>query len=337
MTAAMINRMKNKFRKNWIMSGPAVLAGVAGIVLFSYACSASRGETSDLHVFNITTPQELKDFFRYTEDHLPIISSHRGGAKEGYPENALATFEHTLRHTWSIMEVDPRYTKDSVIVLFHDQTLDRTSTGQGNVSDYTYSELMELKLKDTEGNVTDYTIPTLAEALEWARGKTVLVLDQKDVPVEERVRMVQEHQAKTSAIVMAYSLRDAQRIYELDPDIMMQVFMPDEEAVARFDASGVPWENIIAFVTHKPLNEEFKRTFRLINEKGAMAIIGTSRTIDREYTTGAIDENELALRYQELIQSGANIIEADLGIEAGSAIEQISRAQSVKRIYFINE
>lgn len=310
------------------------LATVVLSLFAGYACSGVQGSTAGLHTFEITTAQELKDFFRYTEDHLPVVSSHRGGAREGYPENALATFEHTLRHTWSLMEVDPRYTKDSVIVLFHDSTLERTSTGQGQVSEHTYGQLRQLRLKDITGQVTDYHMPTLGEALDWARGKTVLFLDNKDVPVADRVRAVQRHQAKAHAVVMVYSFEDAKRVYELDPDIMMQVFIPDEKAVARFEQTGIPWENVVAFVTHKRPGEEHRAALELLRGKGVMAVIGTSRTLDRSYLNGELEKGELEQSYRGLIDTGAAILEADLGIEAGQAIEALWSEQSLKRQYF---
>ncbi len=43
----------------------------------------------------------------------------------------------TLRSTYAILEIDPHFTKDSAIVVMHDNTLDRTSNGKGKIADYT--------------------------------------------------------------------------------------------------------------------------------------------------------------------------------------------------------
>ena len=48
----------------------------------------------------------------------------------GYPENCIETFENTLSHMPSFFEIDPQMTRDSVIVLMHDPTIDRTTTGK---------------------------------------------------------------------------------------------------------------------------------------------------------------------------------------------------------------
>ena len=107
----------------------------------------------------------MKDFFHYTSDRIPFVSSHRGAPALGYPKNCIATFAKTLRHTWSIIEMDPHYTKDSVIILMHDPTLDRTSTGHGKISDHTFAEIQQLNLKDDLGNVTKYKIPKLDDVI----------------------------------------------------------------------------------------------------------------------------------------------------------------------------
>ena len=309
----------------------ALAVSVVSVVAGQAALPQARA-TVKLHVLDIASVKDLRDFFRYDPDGPPLLTAHRGGAKEGFPENAIETFENTLRHTWSNIEVDPRYTKDDVPVLFHDETLERTSNGTGRVRDHTYEELRRLKLKDAQGNVTEFRIPTLDSALDWAKGKTILFLDNKDVDVLERARRIQARDARAWAVVMAYSFADARRVYDFDPEIMMQVFLPDADAVARFEATGIPWQNVIGFVTHaEPTQVDI---FNLIARRRAMAVLGTSRTIDRAYRTGAIAKDEMLARYRASIRAGAHIVEADLPIEAGEALDAPRAAATAKRRYF---
>ncbi len=287
-------------------------------IFFPYADS--------LHVIRIDSPDKLKDFFRYTTDRVPLVSAHRGGARPGFPENCIATFENTLRHTPAILEVDPRYTRDSVIVLMHDATLDRTTNGTGKVADHTWEELQKLRLKDTEGNLTPYRIPSLEEALQWARGKTVLVLDQKDVPMEARARLVTRMNAESHAMLIVYSYQDAKRCFELNSKLMMEVMIPHAAKAAEFDSTGVPWENIIAFVGHE--RPENRGIYQLIHQKGAMCVVGSSRIYDRKYLEG---DRRI---YQNLIGEGVDIIEADLAIETGAELRGLHPAGSSKQAYF---
>ncbi|GAB2785950.1 hypothetical protein GCM10027275_32970 [Rhabdobacter roseus] len=287
----------------------------------------------DLHTIQVKNTADLKRFFAYTPDRIPFVSAHRGGARKGFPENCLPTFENTLRQVHAILEVDPHYTKDSAIVLMHDPTLNRTSTGQGKVSDYTLDELKKLRLKDTEGNVTPYHMPTLDEALEWARGKTILVLDMKDVPIEARVRKIEEHGAESHAVVMAYSHEDAKKCYQLNQNILMEVMLGTMEKVKEFDQTGVPWKNVVVFVSHT-LGKD-PELFRAIHQRGAMCIVGSSRNYDIQYSKGEIKAAELTQGYRGIIQTGADIIEADLAIEAGHALKPLLKVpSSSKKNYF---
>jgi glycerophosphoryl diester phosphodiesterase len=297
-----------------------------------WTASRASHQTDRLHVLDIRSPEDLRAFLRYQPGSPPLVTGHRGGARQGFPENAIETFQNTLRHTWASLEVDPRLTKDGEAVLFHDPTLERTSTGTGRVIDYTYEELKQFKLKDPTGAVTAFSIPTLGDALDWAKGKTVLFLDNKDVDVLARAKAIEEHDARAWAVILAYTFEDARRVHDFDPAIMMQVFLPDSAAIARFDQTGIPWDNIVGFVTHTQPAEP--AIFDLIGRRGPIGILGTSRTIDRAYLAGQIDKAELAARYRQAISTGAHAVEADLPIEAGEALEPLRAAATAKQRYY---
>lgn len=303
---------------------------IAALFLVAYT---NAPEPAKVHRIDIRSALQLKDFFHYTTDRIPFVSSHRGGPVKGFPENSTATFDNTLSHTWSMMEMDPHYTKDSVLVVMHDPTLDRTSDGHGKIINYTYEELKKVRLKDPMGNVTGFGIQTLDEVLDWAKGKTILVVDMKEVSIETRVKKIQEHHAQNSAIVIAYSFDDAKRCYAMDKNIIMEVMMPDKAAVASFDSTGVPWANVVAFITHTQPKDA--GIFKLVHDKGAMCIMGSSRSVDKDFAAGKIKGvDELEKEYHALITGGADIIEADMGIEAGAALEKIKPLKSSKAQYF---
>src|SRR5690606_32280051 len=124
-----------------------------------------------LHTIRVRNMSELQQFFHYEDGKPVIISGHRGGMLPGYPENSIEAMEKTLSLLPSFFEIDPRLTKDSVMVLMHDKTLDRTTNAKGKVIDYTYKELQKVRLKDRQGNVTPYRITTLVEALECGKNR----------------------------------------------------------------------------------------------------------------------------------------------------------------------
>jgi glycerophosphoryl diester phosphodiesterase len=267
-----------------------------------------------LHRIAPRTPQELQALFRPSDRPLPFVSAHRGGAAAGFPENCIATFERTLASTFAILEIDPRMTKDGAIVVHHDPTLERTTTGTGRVADRTLSELKALRLKDPAGRVTEHTIPTLDEVLEWARGRTVLVLDQKDVSVEARVRMIEKHRAESYAMLIVGTFKDARACHALNTNIMMEVMIPDTRKAAEFAGTGIPWRNVVAFVGHTPPDDP--DLYAMIHSHGACCMVGTSRNLDRKIETSSAEAAaQLAIEYRALFRRGADILEVDRPID----------------------
>jgi glycerophosphoryl diester phosphodiesterase len=295
----------------------------------------SPAASAPLHLIDPQTPHGLQELFRHGEP-LPFVSAHRGGAWHGSPENCIATFEHTLRSTYAILEIDSRYAKDGAIVVHHDATLERTTTGHGRVIDFTVEELKTLRLKDLAGNVTDHQIPTLDEVLEWARGKTVVVLDQKDVPFAERVKKIEEHHAEGYALLIVYSFNDVQACYRLNPSIMMEVMIPNREKVAEFDRLGVPWSNVIPFVGHIPPEDTL--LYEEIHARGANCMIGTSRNLDRRILTGEVtDIRKLEPDYRRFLNRGADLIETDIPTHLGPMLYEAAPAPRSKKMYFRTE
>jgi len=293
----------------------------------------SAAAAPPLHRIDAQTPQGLRDLFKHTQERLPVVSAHRRGARTGFPENCIATFEHTLQHTFAILEIDPRYAKDGGIVVHHDASLERTTTGQGLLTDFTVQELKQLRLKDTAGSVTEFQIPTLDEALEWARGKTILVLDQKDVPVAARVKKVEDHRAESYAMLIVYSFQEAQACYALNPNIMLEVMVPNREKFAEFDKTGVPWQNVVAFVGHVPPDDA--ALYAAIHDKGASCMVGSSRNLDRQFTSGQkSDIKLLESGYHAFLKRGADLIETDIPSQVGPLLYGSGPIAPSKRKYF---
>ena len=69
------------------------------------------------HAVKIASFEEFQSYFRYVPGRDIIISAHRGGMQEGYPENCIASCEKTLSMMPTFFEIDFSFTKDSVMVL----------------------------------------------------------------------------------------------------------------------------------------------------------------------------------------------------------------------------
>lgn len=280
-------------------------------------CSVIFGQE---HCIDAQTSKGLKELFQYNNKSLPLLSSHRGGPDNSMPENSIATFKNTLKYAYSMMEIDPRYSKDSAMIVHHDATLERTTTGTGKVIDFTLEELKKFRLKDLEGNPTEYMIPTLGEMLKWGKGKTIFVLDRKGVPIEARIKMVEKNKAESYCIVMAYTFEEAKRCYQINKNIMMQIFISTIEKFREFEKTGVPWDNVVVFVGHN-MPEELS-IIKMIHDKGARCIMGTSRNIDREFIERKVANIEqLKGDYDAIFKKGIDIIETDIPVSVSEIFD----------------
>lgn len=121
-----------------------------------------------------------------------MIFAHRGDWRNA-PENSLQAFQNCIDAGIDGIEIDVQLTKDSVVVLMHDDTIDRTTTGIGKVSDYTLSELKKLRLKNPIGVVTRHEIPTFDEVLELTKGKILIQVDKWQTIKESVVKTALKH------------------------------------------------------------------------------------------------------------------------------------------------
>lgn len=133
-----------------------------------------------------------------------MIFAHRGDWRNA-PENSLQAYQSCINAGFDGIEIDVQMTKDSVIVMMHDQTVDRTTTGTGKVSDYTLEELKKLHLKSPIGVVTRQQIPTLDEVLELAKGKILIQVD-KWQPIKEKVVEVAKQHGCLNQIILRGTL-----------------------------------------------------------------------------------------------------------------------------------
>ncbi len=97
---------------------------------------------------------------------LPKIIGHRGAAAYA-PENTLEGFHTAADMGVEWVECDVKLTKDHIPILFHDDTLERTTNGSGPVAERTYDEIRQLEAGSWfSDGFAGITIPTLEEALE---------------------------------------------------------------------------------------------------------------------------------------------------------------------------
>ncbi len=279
---------------------------IAYLLLFLTVSILGSCGAGKLHRVHIRSMPELQEYFRYSPEKDIIISGHRGGMMEGYPENCIASCEKTLSLMPSFFEVDPRLTKDSVLVLMHDATIDRTTNGRGKVSDYTYGELKQFRLKDRQGNVTPYKILTLDELLEWGRDKTVFNFDNKNVPWQLYSDNLKGKWSRYHNIMLSVrSLEEALFYYERNGNVVLCCEISNMEMYEKYRDSGIPWDRIVAYVkyTMDPAQQE---VYDLLHGHGVMCMTSIHPTSDRVRPREARIE-----AYKKEVAVNPDIIETD--------------------------
>jgi glycerophosphoryl diester phosphodiesterase len=303
------------------------LAVLSCVLFFFAACSPRFGSSY------ITIPTGgLDDFLSYQrEQQIPLVSAHRGGGEyAGFPENALESFQYILSKTPAILEFDVAMTKDSVLLLLHDNTLDRTTTCSGNIKEKNWSEIQACYLEDNDGRKTSFQIPLYEDALQFIKGKAIATVDVKrGVPLEKIVAYIEEHEAVDYVAVITYNLNDAAKIYRLNPKLMISITIRDDKELQQTLDTGIPPTNIIAFTGTTAANPAL---YQKLHELGILTIFGTLGGMDEK--AEKMSRKESQVMYRQLIESGVNILATDRPIEAAKAIRKITPRKSVQLQYF---
>lgn len=273
------------------------------IIIFIPACRNSR---------NLQTKNAA--FFQYQPGKAAAISAHRGGGNyKGYPENCIESFAWLANQMPVTIECDINMSKDSVLLMMHDDTYNRTTNGFGKIVDSSFAYSQTLLLKDNLGNLTQYQIPTLQQVLVWGKDKVTFTLDVKrNVPLEKVVAMVQQYKAQSYAAIITYNAQDAAKVYQLDKEVMISVTIRNEEEYNRHKDLGIPDNRMIAFVGTREPNSEW---LQILHSKGIRCILGTMGNLDK---MAASRGDSL---YQTWFNAGADMMSTDRPLEAWRVVD----------------
>ncbi len=269
----------------------------------------------------INSFEDLQAYFRYSPKRDIIISGHRGGMMTGFPENCIESCEKTLSMMPTFFEIDFSFTKDSVMVLMHDLSVDRTTTGKGKVSDYTYDEIQKLNLVDRSGNVTPYKIPTLKSILEWGKDKVVFNFDNKyintkGVSAEEKkasldyyikqLRPGGDWSMYHNIMLSVRSIEEALYYWNNGiHDVIFCVEISSAEHFKAYDECAIPWDHIMAYI-RLAVNPELQDIYRELHKRGVMTM--TSITGSSDKVKNAFDRK---VAYERELLAEPDIIETD--------------------------
>lgn len=279
------------------------------------------------YLLKFKSVDELQQFLTWSPSRVPLLSCHRGGPMPGYPENAIETFENSTKYHPTVIECDASLTKDSALVMMHDDKLERTSDGTGNIRDKSLAELKEVRLKDNDGKVTAFHIPTLDEVLKWGKDKVLFTLDVKrGVPYKMMVDAVRRNHAEAYIIMITYNAMQAEEVHRLAPDLMISASVRSIADLERLNKAGVPDNRIVAFVgTSAP----DKAVYEYLHSKGIWCILGTMGNLDNS----AKANNEKL--YAELLDNGADMLSADRSVACGNELLKYAADRNLKNPHLL--
>lgn len=177
----------------------------------------------------IFTPKQEKEEAKQEQGGESMrIFAHRGFSGV-YPENTMLAFQKAAEVGCDGIELDVQLTKDDVIVIMHDETIDRTTNGKGNLRDYTYEELCRFDCCGQFPGMYEFQkIPTLREYLEWVKPTGLLTnIELKNSVyyyenLEEKViSMVRELGMEDRVIFSSFNLVSVVKCKKLIPEIPM--------------------------------------------------------------------------------------------------------------------
>ncbi len=243
-----------------------------------------------------------------------IVIAHRGDWRNA-PENSLQAIKNCIDMGVDMVEIDVRMTKDSILVLMHDDTIDRTTTGKGKVSDWSYDSLQNLTLRNGTLHPTEHKIPTLKEAMNVAKGSILVNLDKSEDHIKEAYNLLKETGTVKQAIFKGKkSYGEVREKYGNLLDSI--IYMP----IVKYQ-SGVAMEYVTQFITsYQPVafelnyDKESSNLFQLIFTIKANNSRLWTNSLWPEQCAGRHDDRAVInpdSAWGVLISNGANMLQTD--------------------------
>lgn len=157
-----------------------------------------------------------------------VVIAHRGN-HVNVPENSLASYEEAIKSGADYVEIDLRTSKDGILMILHDATVDRMTNGQGNVADKTWAELQSLQLKNPKADdPTAYRIPEFREVLRLCKNRIYIYLDFKNADVAETWKQIQAEGMEKQIVVYLNKVPDYKKWRSVAPQMPLMTSLFDE-------------------------------------------------------------------------------------------------------------
>ena len=149
--------------------------------------------------------------------------AHRGFSGK-YPENTMRAFIEAVKVGCDGIETDLHMTKDGVIVICHDETIDRTTNNIGYIAEYNYEDLCKVDAGIKYGrDFANEKIPTLDEFLEYIKDKNLYInlelknnIIQYENMEEKVIEKIHEYKLQNNVILSSFNHYSMIKVKEID-------------------------------------------------------------------------------------------------------------------------
>ena len=262
-----------------------------------------------------TRAEKIRDNMLNNPKYVTVVA-HRGDWR-GAPENSLQAFQNCIDMGVDMVELDLQRTSDGVLVIMHDNTLNRTSNGKGKISEHTYAELQELFLKPQHSaTITRHKIPTLEEALLLCKDKILINIDKGYNYFQEAYKIMER--TGTTRQVIIKSGNSPEKVMAENADVLKNtIYMP----VVQVDADNAQ-KTVEANLGLKPVaieccfskyNDDVEARFRQIRDAGVQVWINSIWGSLCAYHDDdrAVEMNEPDEAWGWILDRGATLIQTD--------------------------
>lgn len=269
-----------------------------------------------IFVCYMLSAQSVKDALYKSVQESVLVVSHRADWRNA-PENSLQAIQNCIDMGVDMVEVDLKKTKDGHLILMHDKTLNRTTTGKGRPEDYTLAELKEMRLKNGAGHKTRHQIPTFEECMLLCKGKIMVNVDKGYDYFKEAYAILEKTGTVNQCVMKAglpYEQVKAENGEVLDKMIFMPVVnLHKEGAEAIIDGYLTHMQPKAFELVFDNDGPEVLRLIRKVRESGAKIFINS---LWPELCGGHDDDRAVELDEPErswgwIVKQGAKLVQTD--------------------------
>ncbi|MCC5996812.1 MAG: glycerophosphodiester phosphodiesterase family protein [Oceanicaulis sp.] len=250
------------------------------------------------------------------EQGVTFLSAHRAGPRPGFAENDHLAMLESAADGAVFIEFDIGLTSDDRLVLMHDRTIDRTTTGTGRVEEMNFGEIAAFRLVDNDGRVLEGRADEFHEFMTAVDGLAIAQLDLKGSLTHARLmRDVRELDALDRVLVITYRLDQVIALHAMAPEVMISAGIRSLDDLDALEEAGVDLSRIVAWLG---LGDGDRELDAALAERGVETSFGNFRA-----------ERDGSADYLAWAATGVEILAVDDVPAAAAALDAGARARAL--------